>query len=112
MSCEWISSSGSNAGFWSYEWNEHGTCALPVLKSQSDYFNAAIDLHNKYEPNQALSAAGLDPTKVKSYSAGTVTSAFQKAWNVKPVLSCNSAYVFFCFFCFFQKLLYINIYTS
>ena len=49
MSCEWVSYTGTNAGFWSYEWGKHGTCALSLFPTQQDYFNAAITTNNKYE---------------------------------------------------------------
>lgn len=49
MQCEWVSYTGTNAGFWSYEWSKHGTCALSLFPTQEDYFSAAINLNNKYE---------------------------------------------------------------
>ena len=49
MQCEWVSYTGTNAGFWSYEWGKHGTCALILFPTQEDYFSAAINLNNKYE---------------------------------------------------------------
>lgn len=51
MNCEWVSYTGSNSAFWSYEWSKHGTCALSLFPTQTDYFNATITLNNQYEPN-------------------------------------------------------------
>ena len=57
MDCAWISSTGSNEGFWSYEWSKHGTCA--DFPTQEAYFQAALDANGKYDLNVAFQEAGI-----------------------------------------------------
>ena len=94
MSCEWVSYTGSNQGFWSHEWSKHGTCTLPLFPSQQDYFNSAIQLNNQFEPNDALEQAGIDPGTVGSVTIPQLQSAFKSAWGVTPLITCYSGDVF------------------
>eukprot|EP00887_Chlorella_sp_A99_P008271 scaffold12.g8271.t1 len=89
MNCEWISHTGSNEAFWSYEWSKHGTCALPLFMTQQAYFQAAIELNTKYGVASALQAAGLSQTSTSLPSA-QVQSALESTWGVKPVLDCQN----------------------
>lgn len=49
MACEWVSYTGTNSGFWAYEYGKHGTCATSLFPTQQEYFNAAITLNNQFE---------------------------------------------------------------
>ncbi len=80
---------GSNRGFWEYEWDKHGTCAESFFPTQNDYFQAAIEWNNKYEVNDALRAAGLDPSALTTTSADEVAEALEAAWGVAPEFSCE-----------------------
>jgi ribonuclease T2 len=57
LNCAWISSTGSNEGFWSHEWEKHGTCA--GFTSQEDYFKATLDANDRYDLNVAFANAGI-----------------------------------------------------
>ncbi|KAG7668514.1 hypothetical protein KSW81_005279 [Nannochloris sp. 'desiccata'] len=85
MGCEWVSYTGTNAGFWSYEWGKHGTCALSLFPTQEDYFDASIDLNNKYEATQALEASNIDPATASTQPISTLQNAFKSAWGVPAV---------------------------
>lgn len=89
LSCEWVSYTGSNYGFWSHEWSKHGTCATSIFPSQQEYFSAAVKLNNNYEPNNALSKAGIDVSKISSINPSQVQDILQNAWGVRPLVSCN-----------------------
>ena len=84
-----VSYTGSNAGFWSYEWGKHGTCALPLLPTQQDYFNAAISLNNKYEPNQALASSNIALAAAPTLPASRLQQALSGVWGVPPLVSCT-----------------------
>lgn len=89
MNCNWVSYTGSSASFWSYEWNKHGTCALPLFGSQEAYFNATMSLNSAYDVAAALEKAGLDPADT-SLPSTKVAEAFKSAWEVNAVVSCYS----------------------
>ena len=74
-----------------YEWGKHGTCALPLFGTQAAYFNATIALNNQYEPNLALTAAGVNPSQAPSLTQSQLQSTLQKAWGVAPLVTCSSA---------------------
>ena len=57
MNCAWPSSTGTNEGFWSHEWEKHGTCA--GFDSQEAYFQASLDADQKYDLNTAFADAGI-----------------------------------------------------
>lgn len=90
MACEWVSYTGTNSGFWSYEWSKHGTCALSLFPTQQEYFDAAITLNNEFEVTQALESSGINPSTASSVPVSQLTSAFQNAWGVTPVVTCQS----------------------
>lgn len=91
MSCEWVSYTGSNNAFWSYEYGKHGTCALPLFQTQENYFNSTIALNNQYDVNNALIAAGINPQLASSLPTSQVQSALTNYLGSKPVLSCSSS---------------------
>lgn len=99
MGCEWVSYTGTNAGFWSYEWGKHGTCALSLFPTQEDYFDASIDLNNKYEATQALEASNIDPATASTQPISTLQNAFKSAWGVSPVITCNGGKLFELWLC-------------
>jgi len=99
MTCEWVSYTGSNEGFWSYEWDKHGTCAMTLLPTQEDYFDASIDLNNKYEATQALEASNIDPATADTESISTLQNAFRSAWGVTPIITCNSGQLYELWLC-------------
>jgi ribonuclease I len=66
--------------FWDYEWSKHGTCAGI---SQTDYFNAAINLIKKFgTPASVTSAVG------KTISASSLRTDF--GGSTKVALQCTS----------------------
>ena len=57
MNCAWPSATGTNEGFWAYQWEKHGTCA--GFSSQEGYFNATLNSNDKYDLNVAFAEAGI-----------------------------------------------------
>jgi ribonuclease I len=49
MDENWPSYSKGNEAFWKHEWEKHGVCAAPYLKSEAEYFRKTLDLHDSYD---------------------------------------------------------------
>jgi ribonuclease T2 len=47
--------------FWTYEWKKHGTCSVPVLKGQFEYFNTSLQLQKKYNFLKFLKVKAITP---------------------------------------------------
>jgi len=88
----WYDFIGNGFDFWSHEWDKHGTCAqsLPAMDSEYNYFDEAISLHEKYDPNQALVAAGISPSNSQKYTDDQVLGAIFKAFGVNATISCTN----------------------
>lgn len=82
--------SQNNIGFWQYEYNKHGTCALPALGSQENFFNTTLYLNNLYEPNEALASAGINPEEIDELSLYDLKDVFQDAWGADVLIVCDS----------------------
>ncbi|KAK0411932.1 hypothetical protein QR680_005927 [Steinernema hermaphroditum] len=58
--------------FWKHEFEKHGTCALPELKDELGYFNTSIQLHERFNIDQALQDGGIKQSEEKRYSLGDI----------------------------------------
>ncbi|KAG0332595.1 ribonuclease T2-like [Podila horticola] len=95
-----------NNGFWSYEWNTHGTCVTtldPKCGYEGDqdlyaYFNTTLALRKQYNIYSALEKAGItprpsfgmDPSEKDKYSVDDILAAIEKEWHVKGAVYCWS----------------------
>ncbi|KAI9598019.1 ribonuclease T2-like protein [Syncephalis fuscata] len=72
MTTYWPSNKGTDSGFWTHEWNKHGTCVSTLSpkcygkdykanKDMIDYFSDAITLRSKYDVYDAFAKAGIKP---------------------------------------------------
>ncbi|KAL6768824.1 hypothetical protein ACKKBG_A16360 [Auxenochlorella protothecoides x Auxenochlorella symbiontica] len=89
LACTWVSYTGSNQEFWSYEWSKHGTCSLTLLTTQAEYFGAAVNLNTKYEINEALLNAGINPRTAGGGPRQRLLDVLTSAFGEAPVLRCN-----------------------
>lgn len=90
MNCEWPSYTGGNSGFWSHEWEKHGTCSLDVLPTEEDYFSKALQVNDMYDVNVALTKAGIDIVDGNEVEASAIQAALNDAYGVNGVLKCQS----------------------
>lgn len=58
--------SNDYASFWSHEWEKHGTCCRPHIKTQFQYFNTTLNLRLKVDPGMMLQK--LKPSLDQGYS--------------------------------------------
>ena len=102
LNCAWITSlDQSNEGFWSYEWNKHGTCSN--FKSQEEYFSTTLDLNDKYDLNVAFANAGISFSgRNDRPSVSELQDAMRKEFGVGgQVVKCeNSNDLFEIYMCF------------
>ncbi|KAL4428999.1 hypothetical protein ABPG77_006038 [Micractinium sp. CCAP 211/92] len=87
--CEWPSFHGSDEAFWQHEWDRHGSCAVSVIGERPDYFAAVMRLHEQFDLDLALAAAGIIPSNKTSYPARAVARAVEDAFRVQPLLNCH-----------------------
>ncbi|KAG6654290.1 hypothetical protein CIPAW_05G134800 [Carya illinoinensis] len=69
--------SSDGTGFWSHEWEKHGTCSESVL-DQYGYFEAALNLKKKVDLLQILGSEGIQPDG-RSYSLSSISEAIRGA---------------------------------
>jgi ribonuclease I len=74
----------NHADFWAHEWEKHGTCCAPLLKSQMSYFNKTVDLRMRYDPGKLLST--IQPSS-KGYSYDKIFALLSK--NGVPTMRCR-----------------------
>lgn len=74
-------------GFWTHEWDKHGTCAqsLPALQGELNFFNMGITLNKKFNILEMLSP--LVPS-LEGYDLVTLQSRFKSVLGAEPAYSC------------------------
>lgn len=98
MDCAWISSTGSNEGFWSYEWSKHGTCA--DFPTQEAYFQAALDANDKYDLNVAFQEAGISFSNDRAPTVSELQAAMRSSFGVGgQVIKCDSSSLYEIYMC-------------
>jgi ribonuclease T2 len=90
MNCEWPSFNGGNSGFWSHEWEKHGTCSLDVLPTEEDYFSKGLEVNDMYDVNVALTKAGISIVDGNEVEASAIQAALNDAYGVNGVLKCQN----------------------
>lgn len=107
MNCEWQSykNNTTNEGFWEWEWEKHGTCALIFFKTWGDfdspqdaYFTTTMELNNQYDLNDLF----IDVPKPNTgLNVWDVRKLFEDTWNVSPWISCQkTTQIFEIYMCF------------
>ncbi|XP_071162904.1 ribonuclease Oy-like isoform X1 [Mytilus edulis] len=84
-----IYSSTGRYDFWKHEWDTHGTCALSLNTTGTEYlfFRKTLDLMKIYNASRYLSKMNIIPSDTP-YVTKTVQSVIQKALGVMPNLQC------------------------
>ncbi|KAG6713059.1 hypothetical protein I3842_05G131500 [Carya illinoinensis] len=80
--------SSDGTGFWSHEWEKHGTCSESVL-DQYGYFEAALNLKKKVDLLQILGSEGIQPNG-GFYNLSSIHSATHKAIGYDPWIKCKT----------------------
>jgi ribonuclease T2 len=70
--------------FWKHEWEKHGTCSTPYVKTQLEYFKKTLDLRAANDPGKIL--AKFVPSQVKPYPLLSIVASFKK----KVILTCQN----------------------
>lgn len=77
--------SRSNEDFWKHEWSKHGTCSG---LTQGRYFQASLELYNRFDIAGALRDAGILPDD-QHYSIVSIASALTNILGHSPQIVCN-----------------------
>ncbi|KAJ0972799.1 hypothetical protein J5N97_020758 [Dioscorea zingiberensis] len=78
----------SNNGMaaWRSTWKTYGTCSN---KTETNYFEDALDLRNEVDVLNALEKQGIIPNGIP-YPYTSIVGAIEKKIGVKPMIRCNS----------------------
>ncbi|KAM3754524.1 hypothetical protein ACB098_03G172100 [Castanea mollissima] len=79
--------SSNGFGFWSHEWEKHGTCSESQI-DQHDYFEAALNLKKKPNLLQILRIARIEPDD-GFYGLDNIVDAIKKGTGHTPRIGCN-----------------------
>jgi len=76
-------------GFWTHEWDKHGTCAqsLPALQGEYNFFNMGLILNKKLNTLRMLSDQNYPP-RIEGYDYPTMKKAFTDALGAEPTFGC------------------------
>ncbi|XP_052058386.1 ribonuclease Oy-like isoform X2 [Mytilus californianus] len=76
--------------FWKYEWKTHGTCALSLNTTGTEYlfFRKTLDLMKIYNASMFLSKVNIIPSDTTQYVTKTIESVLQNKLGVMPTLQC------------------------
>lgn len=78
----------NNTEFWSWEWDKHGTCALPVFGTELAYFSQGVLWQSMYRPYMYLDAANISPSKTELYGLSAIQNAVRAGTGYVPHVSC------------------------
>ncbi|XP_039248172.2 ribonuclease Oy-like [Styela clava] len=78
------------SAFWKHEWVKHGTCAtsLPSLDSEHKYFQAGLNLRQKFDLSKMLAAAGIIPSLNTSIKLDRLRNVIKANTNSHTRLLC------------------------
>ncbi|VDI63273.1 ribonuclease T2 [Mytilus galloprovincialis] len=76
--------------FWKHEWNTHGTCALSLNTTGTEYlfFRKALDLIKTYNASKYLNKVNITPSDTTPYVTKTIENILKKKLGVMPNLQC------------------------
>jgi len=81
-------------GFWSHEYDKHGTCAAdgtaPSIADELSFFKLALKLQSQFSLLTALSNAQITPDPSATYSVSAITNAVSNAVGGQSVISCKT----------------------
>lgn len=79
----------ANVNLWAREWTKHGTCSG---LTQAEYFQTAVDLHQKVDVQKKLASLGYRPSPTARYDPSTIVSDFKKEYGIGIKIACASDY--------------------
>jgi len=74
------------ANFWAHEWEKHGTCCMPYLKTQMQYFETTLGLRKSLDPGSLLD--DMKPSADTAYSYHEINARLSAGGDI--VLHCRS----------------------
>jgi len=93
----WPSNTGRNAGFWSWEWNKHGSC---TGLSQLEYFQQALNYHSDFDMKGALAKSRITPSASRNYTLSQIKQAVKSNIGSNPAVHCVSSFLVEIALCF------------
>jgi ribonuclease T2 len=100
METYWLPNRGTLEHFWEHEFNKHATCIntlSPSCYSSTytagdeivDFFTRAVELFKTLDSYKALAAAGITPSRSKTYTLEEVGDALKKVTGSEVTLGCR-----------------------
>lgn len=100
MNTYWKDYQGNDESFWEHEWGKHGTCISTLEPScytgyspqeeVVDYFQKTVDLFKTLDSYKFLSAAGIEPSNTKTYTAAEIQAALTKPRGHAVAIQCKN----------------------
>lgn len=85
LEVEWPSMSETDDGFWTHEWQKHGSCTdMP----EHDYFKKGLELNENYDLMGPLYSANIFPSDDVKYDFDAVLAAFKSGLGVSVEMTC------------------------
>jgi ribonuclease T2 len=97
----WLPNRGTLEHFWQHEFNKHATC-INTLSSSCyssdsyvegdevvDFFTSAVELFKTLDSYKALAAAGITPSKTKTYTLKELEEALKSVTGSRVTLGCR-----------------------
>ncbi|CAG2228103.1 RNASET2 [Mytilus edulis] len=80
----------SDTSFWEHEWTKHGTCAmdLPATATEYLYFRKALDVMKGLDATILLNNKNIMPSDTKVYNVSQLETAIQDQIGVVPRIEC------------------------
>lgn len=100
----WPSYYNAPEGFWSHEWEKHGTCAESLFHREVDYFNATLRLHAETNLERAFLRAGIRADPLIKYTSHDIAVAVEEELGAQPLVHCASGKLSEVWMCFDDKL--------
>jgi ribonuclease T2 len=100
METYWLPNRGTLEHFWEHEFNKHATCIntlSPSCYSSTytegdeivDFFTRAVELFKSLDSYKALAAAGITPSRSKTYTSEEVEGALRNVTGSEVTLGCR-----------------------
>ncbi|KAL8725444.1 MAG: hypothetical protein Q9166_007338 [cf. Caloplaca sp. 2 TL-2023] len=100
MNTYWKDYQGDDESFWEHEWDKHGTCISTLEPGCYDnytpqeevvaYFQKTVDLFKTLNSYDFLSAAGIAPSSIKTYTSAEIAAALAKPRGVQVAIQCRN----------------------